>query len=721
MYSLLYTIDTAVFLLLLVMLIVVCRQKSSKAQLAFILFDTFVMVFILGIHLELIHSDTVQAALSGLTVQYFGQCGFLAALLWFAQEFINLRVSRLVYIVQAIVNAVVMIGVTTAEWHKLFYTSMVIETDGMYNHISCTDGIIWWIHYIHFFLIFIVVIMCCLKKYRKSNLVQKKRIKYIVMGLGVMMIELVMKVSGVFGSYNPVSIALTFTMFCMMIALVKYGYFASLDAAMDNALNHGKEGLLIMDAADTIVFYNQRAKALLPAIEKGDMLSEHAEIMDALKMDHHTCRLREDTWELRMEDIIEDGQKTGSMLYLIDLTEYVKHVEEARQANDAKTQFLMKISHELRTPMNVIVGMNEMVLNETGSDVVKKYSQMIRTAAQSMMSMIEEIIHVSQIERGNIVIKKENFSLKNLLEEIENLFYKAAGEKGLVFKVKWDGTGVGTHQEIKLYADERKLNQILTNLLNNAVKYTESGSVALDVKTDAQEEQNGEIEFGTRYMVKDTGIGIPGEEQEAVFERFIRSSQVISGKQDGLGLGLAIVREYVTAMGGKITLSSEVGNGSSFTVWIPYGKDENRENGLDSIDKQDDTWDAFDGRGKKILVVDDCQQNIMVLQYILQDTGIAVTAAESGEAAVKLCTNVQYDLLFIDYMMPGMDGIETLRTIRKEGTKNMNTKAIMLSANAVEGAGELYLESGFSNYLLKPVLPKKLWKMIRQYLFWEDI
>ncbi len=721
MYSLLYTIDTAVFLLLLVMLIVVCRQKSSKAQLAFILFDTFVMVFILGIHLELIHSDTVQAALSGLTVQYFGQCGFLAALLWFAQEFINLRVSRLVYIVQAIVNAVVMIGVTTAEWHKLFYTSMVIETDGMYNHISCTDGIIWWIHYIHFFLIFIVVIMCCLKKYRKSNLVQKKRIKYIVMGLGVMMIELVMKVSGVFGSYNPVSIALTFTMFCMMIALVKYGYFASLDAAMDNALNHGKEGLLIMDAADTIVFYNQRAKALLPAIEKGDMLSEHAEIMDALKMDHHTCRLREDTWELRMEDIIEDGQKTGSMLYLIDLTEYVKHVEEARQANDAKTQFLMKISHELRTPMNVIVGMNEMVLNETGSDVVKKYSQMIRTAAQSMMSMIEEIIHVSQIERGNIVIKKENFSLKNLLEEIENLFYKAAGEKGLVFKVKWDGTGVGTHQEIKLYADERKLNQILTNLLNNAVKYTESGSVALDVKTDAQEEQNGEIELGTGYMVKDTGIGIPGEEQEAVFERFIRSSQVISGKQDGLGLGLAIVREYVTAMGGKITLSSEVGNGSSFTVWIPYGKDENRENGLDSIDKQDDTWDAFDGRGKKILVVDDCQQNIMVLQYILQDTGIAVTAAESGEAAVKLCTNVQYDLLFIDYMMPGMDGIETLRTIRKEGTKNMNTKAIMLSANAVEGAGELYLESGFSNYLLKPVLPKKLWKMIRQYLFWEDI
>ena len=720
MYDLLYTIDAAAFFLLLGMLVVVCRQKSSKAQLAFILFDVFVMVFILGLHLELIHSDTVQAALNGLAVQYFGQCGFLVALLWFAQEFINLKVSRQVYIGQTIVNTVVMIGVMTAEWHRLFYTSMVIETGGMYNRISCTDGIIWWLHYVHFFLVFTVVIVCCLKKYHKSNQIQKKRIKYIVTGLGVMMIELVMKVCGIFGSYNPVSIALTFTMFCMMMALVKYGYFASLDAAMDNALNHGKEGLLIMDAADIIVFYNQRAKVLLPAIEKGDMLEEHAEIMDVLKMDHHTCRLREDIWELRLEDIIEDGQKTGSMLYLINLTEYVRHVEEARNANDAKTQFLMKISHELRTPMNVIVGMNELVLNEAGNDTVKKYSQMIGTAAQSMMSMIEEIIHVSQIERGNIVIKEKSFSLKKLLEEVEDVFYKSAGEKGLIFKTRWDGTGTGVHQDLQLYADEQKLNQILTNLLNNAVKYTESGSVTLDVKTDAQEEQNGEIQYGIRYMIKDTGIGIPKEEQEAVFERFIRSSQVISGKQDGLGLGLAIVREYVTAMGGKITLSSEIGNGSNFTVWMPYGNTE-RKDGLDDSTEQEDTWEVFNGNGKKILVVDDCRQNIMVLQYILQDTGVAITAAESGAEAVRLCSDEQYDLLLIDYMMPGMDGIEALQEIRRKGTKNIDTKAIMLSANAVEGAGELYLEAGFSNYLLKPVLPKKLRKMVRKYLFFENI
>ena len=721
MYDLLYTIDAAAFFLLLGMLVVVCSQKTSKAQLAFILFDVFVMVFILGLHLELIHSDTVQAALNGLAVQYFGQCGFLVALLWFAQEFINLKVPRPVYIGQAIINTVVMIGVMTAEWHRLFYTSMVIETGGMYHRISCTDGIIWWLHYTHFFLVFTVVIVCCLKRYHKSNQIQKKRIKYIATGLGAMMIELVMKAAGVFGSYNPVSIALTFTMFCMMVALVKYGYFASLDAAMDNALNHGKEGLLILDAADTIVLYNQRAKVLLPAIEKGDILEEHPEIMDTLKMDHHTCRLREDIWELRLEDIIEDGQKTGSMLYLINLTEYVKHVEEARKANDAKTQFLMKISHELRTPMNVIVGMNELVLNETGSDVVKKYSRMIGTAAQSMMSMIEEIIHVSQIERGNIVIKERLFSLKKLLEEVEDVFYKTAGEKGLIFKVRWDGTGTGVHQDLQLYTDEQKLSQILTNLLNNAVKYTESGSVTLDVKTDAQEEQNGEMQYGIRYIVKDTGIGIPGEEQEIVFERFIRSSQVIFGKQDGLGLGLAIVQEYVTALGGKITLSSEVGSGSNFTVWMPYGNAERKEEGLDDHAEQEDTWEVFDGNGKKILAVDDCRQNIMVLQYILQDTGITIASAGSGEEAVRMCGNEQYDLLLIDYMMSRMDGIETLREIRRKGTKNIDTKAIMLSANAVEGAGELYLESGFSNYLLKPILPKKLRTMIRKYLFSENI
>ncbi len=729
MYYLLYVTDIIVILLMLWMFLAVIGQNSSKAQLAFVLFDVFAIFFVIGLHLELIHSDTIGAALNGLAIQYFGQCGFLMMILWFAQEFINLKVPVFVYVIQGIINTFTMIGVLTAEYHTLFYSSMKIETGGMYNRIDCAGGILWLIHYIHFFVVFISIIVFGVLRYKSSSRMQKKRIIYIAVGLGILLFELVLKACEIFGSYNPVSIALAATMFCIMLALVRYGYFASLDAAIDNALNHGEEGLLIIDTGGNIVFINEKGKKLLPLLKVGDRLVDQEEIMEALRKENHICRLGEDTWELRMEDIVENEQKNGAMVYLINQTEHIKHLEEMRSANDAKTKFLMQVSHELRTPLNVIVGMNEMILEESDSSVVTEYADMIKEASQTMLSLVEEVIHVSRIERGSIMMEEHIFFLKTFLRRLISAFAKTAEERKLTFVVEWDGIDVNEHIEKELYADERKLWQILSNLLNNSFKYTEKGSILLKIQSDVMMQINGENENCIRYTVTDSGNGIPEEEQQVIFESFTRGVQAHKVDQEGLGLGLSIVKKYTQAMGGKTCFFSKHGDGSSFSVFIPEMKaaleTANELSMKTPFELSEESYDCqpIDSEigEKSLLIVDDYPQNILVLKHMLKDMKLNLDMAENGAEAVKLCDKNHYDLLLIDYMMPGMDGIETLIEIRASKIgRNRFTPAIMLSANAVEGANELSLSAGYEDYLLKPILPGKLRKKLRHYLVEEQ-
>ncbi len=725
MYYFLYVIDIIVFLLLLWMCLAVIRQKTSKAQLAFILFNIFCMFFVLGLHLELIHADTIGAALNGLTVQYFGQCGFLMAILWFAQEFINLKVPRFVYITQGVINTSTMVGVLTAEYHTLFYSSMKIERGGLYNRIDCAGGILWFVHYIHFFAVFIAIITSGMFRYKNSNQIQKKRIMYISVGLFILLFELILKMCEVFGSYNPVSIALVATMYCIMLALVKHGYFASLDAAMDNALNHGEEGLLIIDTGGNVVFTNKKVKKLLPRLKVGDRLMDQKEIMETLRKEDHICKIGEDSWELRMEDIIENEQKSGSMVYLINLTEHTKYLEEVRSANDAKTKFLMQISHELRTPLNVIVGMNEMILENSEKDTVIEYAGMIKETSQTMLSLVEEVVQVSRIEQEKVTMDEKIFPLKAFLWHLDSVYSNVAEKRNLTFEIKWDEMSINEHTEKELYGDETKLWQVLSNLLNNAFKYTQKGGILFEILSDVVMQIDGENKNCIRYVVTDSGLGISKKEQELIFESFTRGAEANKFDHDGLGVGLFIVKKYTEAMRGKLVLFSRPEEGSSFSVFIPEAKAEFEK--AQELHVKSPTESSEEAIGcqsfeiqikeKSILIVDDYSQNIRVIKHILKDMKLNLDTAESGLTAVTLCDNNHYDLLIIDYMMPGMDGIETLKKIREsEIGRNRFSPAIMLTANAVEGARERSLSSGYEDYLLKPILPKELRKKIGNYL-----
>ena len=718
MFYVLSVINLTVIFLLLLMLLMVLFQKSSREQLAFVLFDLFVIIFILGLHLELLYSDTVDAALSGLTVQYFGQCGFLISILWFVEEFVKVKIPRGVYILHGVISSVVMTGILTAKHHTLFYTSMEIITEGMYPRISCSDGIIWWVHYIYFFAVFIAGIVLCVSRYRKGSQIQKKRILYLTVGLSILLLELILKVLGVFGSYNPIGIALLLFMFCLMVALIRYSYFNSLSAAMDNALNHGEEGLVILDTENEVVFFNEKAKRIFPLLWVGEPLAEQKEIVEILRRENSVYRNQDEVWEFRMETILENDEKAGSMLYMLNVTEHVRQSEELKNANEKKTQFLVKVSHELRTPLNIILGMNEMIVQENRDPQIAEYANMIQDGGNNMLAIIEEIVHISQIENESIVLKEDLFSLKKSLMQLKMVYSRQAVEKSLSFTVKWDGIEVETHEELELFGDGRRVLQILMNLLSNAFKYTAKGSVSLEVQTDGVWD-NGRTDPCIRYTIIDTGNGIARDEQEIIFDKFTRGIQALLGDQDGLGLGLSIVRGFTEAMEGSISLESEVNHGSRFTVCIPRKDPPQTEKKLTEALEGERILNG-EAADKRLLIVDDYSQNLLVITHLLKHTGLIFDTTQSGEEAVTMCEKSSYDLLLIDYLMPHMDGTEVLYHIRNDkNSKNHFTPAIMISANEANDARERYLRAGCIDYIFKPVQPGLLRSKLQRYLLEE--
>lgn len=712
-------VNIIAILLMLFMLAVVLKQQPSKVQTAFILYDVFTIIFVVGIHLELLHSDTIGEALSGLCVQYVGQAGLLLALLWFVSEFAKFYIPLWVYGLEAICDTFVLIGVFTAQKHHFFYTSMEILTDGMYNRIKVGHGILWYLHFIILDAVVFTILILCMMKYKKSTPMHKKRIRYIIVGFSVLETLLLLKRIGVFGSYNPIVIAMTFNMFCMMIAMIRYSYFDSLHAAIDNAFNHGNEGLVILDKENTIVFVNHRMNTLFPDIHKGSIIDCYPEITKLMNEGEHLLHTDGTVYELRVEDIIEHNEKNGCMLWFVDQTQSLLTIQKFKEADEAKTQFLMKVSHELRTPMNTMLGINEMIVRESGEEEIKNYAKEVAAAGGHMMSLIDEILNASRLENGTITSIKTPYQISEVIGRVEELMRPQIEKKGLVFTVEIEEclTSENKYQ----MGDEAHIFQVLVNLLSNAMKYTDNGFVCLKAKIQKTLKDKKLL-----LSISDSGIGIQKDELTKIFDNFERGSNT-SGR-DGIGLGLAIVKQLVDAMGGTLAVESVLGEGSVFTVsliWIDATEEDfaiwkKKEQKKEEFITDEQEKNLLDFHTKTILIVDDNNNNLKVLKYLLKRTKVAVETALDGGAAVQACIHKKYDLILLDHMMPGMDGIAAFHQIKEgENGKNRDTTIVALTANVGKGVEQMYLSEGFADYLTKPVEPQKLEQVLFRYLSLE--
>ncbi len=390
--------------------------------------------------------------------------------------------------------------------------------------------------------------------------------------------------------------------------------------------------------------------------------------------------------------------------------------EAANQANEAKSYFLSTMSHDIRTPMNAIVGMNEMILRESSDEHIMMYSESIRAAGNTLLGIINDILDFSKIEAGKMEIIDVDYNFVSLLNDLVNMVQRKADEKGLSFELDVD-----PNIPRLMHGDEIRIKQVITNILSNAVKYTKEGSVVFSINSRKCEDDPECVIL--HVSVKDTGIGIKKEELDKLFVAFERIEEKKNRNIEGTGLGMAIAQSFLNMMGSKMQVESEYGKGSTFSFdlkqqvvkWDPLGDFDAAFKRFISERKVYKV--SFLAPDARILVVDDTEVNLKVFVSLLSKTKMQIETADSGDACIALFKRKPYDLIFLDHMMPEKDGIETIREMKKcTDTPNLKTPVICLTANAISGMREMYINAGFDDYLTKPIDTTRLENMLIRYL-----
>ncbi len=385
--------------------------------------------------------------------------------------------------------------------------------------------------------------------------------------------------------------------------------------------------------------------------------------------------------------------------------------QEAETANMAKSSFLANMSHEIRTPINAILGMNEMILREEKDPAIRGYAGNIQASGNSLLSIVSDVLDISKIESGKLEIIPVDYEVNSLISDCCNMAAGRAKAKELELLVE-----CADNVPMKLCGDETHIRQIIMNLLTNAVKYTEKGTVKLIVSgrfTDGG--------FVLKVDVSDTGIGIAEENLPQLFTQFQRFDLQRNRNIEGTGLGLSIVKRLCDLMSGTITARSVLGSGSTFTVELPQKVvDSTPCGGVNlnySAGAEHEYHHSFEAPEAKILAVDDLPVNLLVIANLLKETRIKIDTAGSGRECLDKCSQQKYDLILMDHMMPEMDGVQTFEKLHGDkSSPNFETPVIMLTANALAGMREQYMDVGFADYVSKPVRGAKLEEAIRRNL-----
>jgi len=372
----------------------------------------------------------------------------------------------------------------------------------------------------------------------------------------------------------------------------------------------------------------------------------------------------------------------------------------AEAANRAKTSFLATISHELRTPMNGVLGMTELLLLSELGDPYRENVQLIKDSSMALLSVLNQIIDYSKLETSSLKLREMDFRLEDLITGLLSQYKRTATTKGVSIDYS-----IAPEMPGWLRGDSAKIRQILGNLINNSVKFTQSGKVLIDVSPalsdDEQEVGSDEKTMAVQILVQDTGIGIPAEKQDDVFECFSLAEDHLSHASGGLGLGLAIVNRLLSILGGTIRCASEEGIGSTFSITIPL-KFSRYEQQTPSAAVMGNELPL---KGSKVLVAEDDLVNQRYIVRLLEKMGCEVVLAEDGKETLDALKSEQFDIVLMDVEMPVMNGLETTRAIREPGTGCLNPDVpiIALTAHAMWGDEQRCIHSGMDDYVAKPV------------------
>ncbi len=419
---------------------------------------------------------------------------------------------------------------------------------------------------------------------------------------------------------------------------------------------------------------------------------------------------RKTDWQITIRCMDQDGRVVGVNILFVDMTKIVDALERAEMADKAKSNFLANMSHEIRTPMNAINGMAEFILRDSKEEDARRYAAFIKSASKTLLSIINDILDFSKIESGKLELVEDSFLMASVLNDVVTMMEIRLQDKPVELKVDIE-------EEIPnaLYGDEVRFKQVLINLLGNAVKFTKVGHIKLKMRYEKIDSEHCRI----KTKIIDTGIGIKPEDMQNIFSSFTQVDTKKNRAVEGTGLGLAISRSLIEKMGGSIQVESVYGKGTTFSFDVVCRVESWRAMGDLEEKIQDSMADAyrvtFSAKGARVLVVDDNEMNLEVAAGILTPYEIEVVRAGSGMEAMVNFPRRKYDIVFMDHMMPGMDGVETMNRLRKM-SGGQQAVIIALTANALSGAAAEYKALGFQDFLAKPIEPRDMDELLRKYL-----
>ena len=809
------------------------NQRPSKQQMRLMLLMIALLINLCGYMFEL-QAHTFEQALQAMKFSYLGKPISVLVLFLFMMEFYKVKLPKWVSVVLAVLHIMIILFALTCDMHKLFFSYIEYTTDGMIPHLVFGTGPVVMIYYC---LVAVYVILvgaaCVYRFYGRTDGEKRRNLALLFTFIVIMALGWAGYIFNWFGGYDSTRLTYVVVVIILSSYLYRDKILDTLSMAQDQAIDELSDGLVVLDHENMLLYHNKKAGELYPLAHNTSLPSIIEELDDCI-LEKRNIERDNRIYEVSSRLLTKKNVYFGKMYVFNDITEsfhYTKNAKEqaeimkglkerAEAANQAKSSFVSNITHEIRTPMNAIVGMTEILLREDLPEQDRGYLVNIKNSGNALLNIVNDILDFSKMESGKMELVEDEYDPMAMLNDLSMIFLTRIGDKDM--EILYD---IDEKLPRKLYGDGLRIRQVIINIVNNAIKFTERGFVKLQIRVGNVNGDNMEL----LVSIKDTGQGIKEEDMDKLFGSFQQVDSKRNRGKEGTGLGLSISKQLVEMMGGSIGVRSTYGEGSEFYfnviqkvqdgtpaaeihdrevqkhlkisayfskkyLWdalcdltekygiscIPYEEwsktreqldcffmditaldklsgdmdqystqmgekyalrnpllEECNASGVTAIDKplyslnfcrtinheslyvgpEVEDYMNFTAPGASILVVDDNEINLEVTAGLLEPLNMQIDTADSGKRAIRMIEEKKYDLVFMDHMMPVMDGVETTERLRQvQDEYHQTVPIIALTANALMDAREQFAKAGMNDFVAKPIEMKEICKCLKKWL-----